>query len=82
VKPTVSVIEQRQVTTTRRIALDAEQVRALLRASGVDVPANARVSFEVPCGGDWSGYMLDVDKDHPIHVTWTTSEHASSVATE
>ena len=36
----------------------------------IQVPAYAKVSFQVPGGGDWSNETLEVDEDCPICITW------------
>jgi ribosomal protein L23 len=32
------------------------------------LPASARITFRVPSGGDWSGDVIEISKDDPIHV--------------
>ena len=65
------------ITTTATVRRDAEvrltsgDVLALLRAAGYDVPLDARVSVDVPRGGDYSGMELEVDAEAPVVVRWT-----------
>lgn len=43
---------------TRQVLLDA------VRASGIDIPEDAQVTFRVPGGGDYSNCDVDLDEDH------------------
>ena len=75
-----------RTTTQRRheITLDGEAIRALLSqglvAQGLD-PLPHRgyaVTFTVPGGGDWSSTEIDITREHPITVSWTTTETETS----
>ena len=58
-------------TTRSRISLGAEDILALLRASGEEIPRGATVTVQVPCGADWSGMKLDVGCDTDVVISWT-----------
>lgn len=66
--------------TTRRltIELSREDLLEFLETKGLKPPqlVNASVYFQVPSGGDWSGMDIDIDKDHPVTVTWTETEES------
>ncbi|OXE37512.1 MAG: hypothetical protein CGW95_00950 [Phenylobacterium zucineum] len=52
------------------LRLGEDEILALLRTSGIDVPPTAKVTFYVPGGGDYSNETLDVDRDNPVTVSW------------
>lgn len=54
-----------EVKTTTEVALTA---RDIIAAFGL--PDNAKVTFEVPTGGDYSGCILDIDDDTPVRARW------------
>lgn len=64
------------VTTVKRhrLILDDESLQSILRTAGYFVPDNAKITFSVPGGGDWSSCDIDVDKDSPVVVTWEETE--------
>lgn len=78
----VPVSVEKNVTTTRvekfDLQLDTKLLHQLLRNAGVDVPANARVYFAVPGGGDWSNTDIDIDAGHPIYVSWEKVEESDA----
>lgn len=39
-----------------------------------NLPKNAKITFQVPGGGDWSNKNIEIDGEHTIGVTWTTTE--------
>lgn len=48
----------------------AELLCALAHAGYTDIPADARVEFDVPGGGDWSNTSIDIDDQNPLVITW------------
>lgn len=64
------------VETTRRfdVRINGDQLRELLKSAGVLVPPGAEITFTVPGGGDWSNMSIDIDDEHPITVSWKTTE--------
>lgn len=61
------------VTTTKHhtVKLTGEMVRELiLKRHKIFVPSNAKVTFIVPSGGDWSGMRCDVTSDDPVWIEW------------
>lgn len=68
-----SVVQRTVVTTERRheIVIDNVEIRELLRRTGYNIPATARIYFMVPGGGDWSNTDVDISSDHPVTVEWT-----------
>lgn len=72
-----SQIVETVITTTRanKIVLDGRELVEILRHAGyTQVPINAQVTFTVPGGGDWSNTNIDIDRQCPILVEWTTVE--------
>lgn len=68
-----SVVQRTVVTTERRheIVIDNVEIRELLRRTGYNIPAKARIYFTVPGGGDWSNTDVDICRDYPVTVEWT-----------
>ncbi len=71
------------ITTSKyTLALTGKDIVMLLRGEFTavpevpmpDVPANAKVSFHVPGGGDWSHVDVSIDSETPIYVEWETTE--------
>lgn len=70
-------IKQRVVKTTTtdyHLTLDKKSIIKMLDNTGITIPPNAVITFHVPGGGDWSNSVIDVDEEHPIHVSWSTTE--------
>lgn len=62
-------------TTTRKhhsLELTDKQIREALK-----LPKEARISFRVPTGGDYSGDELDIS-DYPLRVHWETFDTKTS----
>lgn len=65
--------------TTQKIVkheatLDRTQLIHLMREAGyTNVPDDAKITMNVPGGGDYSNTTLDID-EMPIHIEYTTVE--------
>jgi len=70
---TVAVRTTRAVIT-KTVTLDDKAIRRLVSAIVSGIPDNARVSINLPGGGDWSNCTLDVEAAHPITIEWTETE--------
>lgn len=69
-----SVVQRVTVTRQNSVRIDDRELREFLRARGMNLPANARIFFAVPGGGDWSNIDIDISGENPICVEWTTEE--------
>lgn len=69
-----SVVQRVTITRHNRVVIDEKELREFLRTRGMALPANASIYFVVPGGGDWSNTSIDISRDHPIYVEWTTEE--------
>ena len=58
-----------EVKTTMEVALTARDI-----ISALGLPDDAKVFFEVPTGGDYSGCTLDIDDDTPVRARWVKVE--------
>lgn len=67
------ILPEITVRTTRSCTLKLDRA-TLLAMLAQDVPADARITFTVPRGGDYSGDRLNVDADNPITVSWVVVE--------
>ena len=65
-------------THTCEFELTGKDIVGLLNDSGclppTSLPMFSEVAFEVPRGGDYSGQLLSVDSDCPVHVSIKFSE--------
>lgn len=69
-----SVVQRVTVTRHNSLVIDEAEMREFLRTRGFNLPSNARIYFSVPGGGDWSNTDVDISREHPIYVEWTTEE--------
>jgi len=54
-----------------QIALDGNELVALLQAAGAKIPKlGVTVEVIVPGGADWSNCGLDITKENPILIRW------------
>lgn len=70
-------------TTTRKtstIVLTGRQIADMvLLAHGIPPGGrDVRVTFDVPCGGDYSGETLAVTTANPLTIEWTETEESGS----
>jgi hypothetical protein len=70
-RPSVVSATTVRTETTRRVELGFTQIRLMLEAHGITLPAGARITVQVPGGGDWSNTELEVDDRCPVVVAWT-----------
>jgi hypothetical protein len=64
-KPVEKVAVPMVVTVSRSVLL------AAIRANGINVPADAEVTFYVPGGGDYSSTAVELnDKEQVVSVRW------------
>lgn len=77
----IAVVEVRTVRTRidREVRLNHRNIRELLEQQGLDIPTNARITIDVPGGGDWSNTSLDVDDANPVVITWSETQEESNV---
>lgn len=71
------------MTVTRRtheIVLTGRQIADMVLLMHGIPPGgrDVRVTFDVPCGGDYSGLTLDVSTQSPITITWTETEETKT----
>jgi hypothetical protein len=63
-----------RITKTHEHEISGECLRHMLSGLlGKPVPSDAEITVRVPGGGDYSHSDLDIN-EHPITVTWTTTE--------
>ena len=64
-----------RVTTTKdhKLTLTGDDLINILKENGYDIPAGSNVTLIVP-DGDWSGEIIDIDKDTPIKISWSTTD--------
>lgn len=74
-----SVVQRVTVTRHNSLVIDNAELRDMLRQRGFSVPANARIYFSVPGGGDWSNTDIDIDKDNPISIEWVVEQVQESI---
>jgi hypothetical protein len=74
VKMTASVTTERKF----RVELTAKHLLAMLAKQGQRIPSDAKITFHVPGGGDYSNMAIDIDDEKPVYVEWKTE----SVETE
>lgn len=67
-----SLTTKKTCRVTSILKLNREALLQLLEPHGV--PADAKVWFNVPGGGDWSSCDIAIDNDNPITVRWETVE--------
>jgi hypothetical protein len=73
------IIESKVVRTEKRIQIELgfTVIRRLLEQEGVIIPSDAKITVQVPGGGDWSNTELDVDDKNPVVVEWVELDSAS-----
>jgi len=59
----------KQVTTITTEEYSAEVSGDQLKEY-LGLPKNAKVSFMVPGGGDWSNEEIDITEEDPLHVSY------------
>jgi hypothetical protein len=69
----MDIIETKVIRTetSKSIELGEPELRRLLEAQGVVIPADATITVQVPGGGDYSNMSLDIDDRTPVVVAWT-----------
>lgn len=75
----LNISSKTRIKTRHEMQLDGNELRAIinqeLAAQGIDrIPDTTKIEFFVPGGGDWSSTSIDITKEHPIHISWTTVE--------
>jgi hypothetical protein len=65
-KPVIDTVVSSVTKITHKAELNSNDLKNYL-----GLPANARLYFHVPGGGDWSNGDVDISKDNPIHISWT-----------
>ena len=59
--------------TIIKVVKTVTQVTAVITADNIrsafDLPADAKISFDVPGGGDWSNTRLGID-EYPLTAEW------------
>lgn len=62
--------------TTRAYTFSGDEILAALwetgRLGNHQTGEQVLIEFHVPGGGDWSNSRIEIDPDHPIHVTVVT----------
>lgn len=59
--------------TTHTTTIDRIKLTKMFADLGYPIPFDARITMQVPSGGDYSGMTLDID-DMPLHIEYTTVE--------
>lgn len=73
------MVKTKETTTVRMLKtheheISGECLRHMLSGLlGKPVPSDAKITVHVPGGGDYSHSDLDIN-EHPITVTWSTTE--------
>lgn len=71
-------IETHTITTTKHELKVTKSALIEALTSSVHlvgfIPLDADITVRVPGGGDWSNELLDITDDHPIIISWTTTE--------
>ncbi len=72
---TITTIIERQ-----ELEFDDKQIRRILFAAGFAVPekCDLRIYVAVPGGGDWSNTDIEINREHPLCVEWTTTVERKS----
>ena len=66
---------KKTTTTTSSLKLTGNDILDYVRrGSAVNIPASAKISVQVPSGGDWSGTDLDLHSDTTVDILWETVE--------
>ena len=57
----------KKITTEYSLNLSGADIRKIL-----DLPLNAKVTVQIPGGGDWSNQELNINDEHTFDVKWQT----------